>query len=393
MTSKLDPELRQFCTTDRQRKIFDAVINQGSHRKAAKHLECYSASVDQVIMLIKRRAALQGYAPSHDMTKIAPDPFVVKGTSTYYDESGAPRAQWVKTTLDWAQRKEMIEHAVELMANGIKPVKPLPAPKLFAADLLNLITITDAHFGMLARKKEAGDNWDIPTAKHMIVEAFKHLASSLQNADTCVIAQLGDLLHYDGLLAVTPTSKHILDADGRPFEMIDAAIETMCAVIDIALQKHKKVIVLIAEGNHDMGSAMWLRRVLMKAYQNDPRVQFIEEESPYYAFQFGKVMLAWHHSHLKKIGPNLALLFATRFSKIWGDTEKRYGHTGDKHHEASQDPGGMHLLQHPTLAAKDAWAARGGYDSLRSAQGITYHREHGRVGSSEFHPSMMLKAA
>lgn len=392
-TSKLDPMLREFCNTDRQREIIDAVIKTGSHRKASEILGVHHSMIDRTVVVIKRYAALKGYSPQHDMTHKVPDPFVLKGVSTLYDRAGNVAQQWHKTTLDWSKQKEIIEHAVDLMAQDVKRVKPLPAPKSFSKDLLNLITITDAHVGMLARKKEAGDDWDLAIAKDVIVGAFKHLASSAPNADTCVIAQLGDLLHYDGLLAVTPTSKHVLDAAGRPFEMIDAAIEIMQSVIDIALVKHKKVVVLIAEGNHDMGSAPWLRRLLKMAYQNEPRVEFIESEEPYYAYQFGKVMLAWHHSHLKKIGSELALLFAARFSKMWGATEKRYGHTGDKHHEATKDPGGMHLMQHPTLAAKDAWAARAGYDSLRSAQAITYHRNHGRVGATEFHPSMLLSAA
>jgi hypothetical protein len=391
--TKVDPELFKYAATDRQRQIFKAVESEGSHRKAAKRLECLSSSVDQAMALIKKQAALKGYSPQHDMTHIAPDPFVVKGTSTYYDEGGKPRAQWVKTTLDQARQQAMLEHALEVASSGVTRVKPLPMPKEVCDDLLNLITITDAHVGALARKAEAGEDWNLEIARDVIIGAFKHLVSAARPASTCVIAQLGDMLHYDGLTAVTPTSKHILDASGRPFEMIDAAIDIMRAVIDIALQRHRKVVVLIAEGNHDMGSAPWLRRLLQTAYEREPRVEFIVSENPYYAYQFGKTMLFWHHSHCKRLGPELALLAATRFSKIWGETVRRYGHTGDKHHVEEKEYGGMSIRQHGTLAAKDAWAARGGYDSLRSAQSITYHSEHGRVGANEFHPSMLLEAA
>ena len=42
--------------------------------------------------------------------------------------------------------------------------------------------------------------------------------------------------------------------------------------------------------------------------------------------------------------------------------------------------------RHPTLAARDAYAARGGYVSKRAAKVITYDKEHGEVGSSTVLP-------
>jgi hypothetical protein len=40
---------------------------------------------------VKRKAAIAGYSPEHDMTRTVPEPFVVRGTSTYYDKEGQPR--------------------------------------------------------------------------------------------------------------------------------------------------------------------------------------------------------------------------------------------------------------------------------------------------------------
>ena len=39
----------------------------------------------------------------------------------------------------------------------------------------------------------------------------------------------------------------------------------------------------------------------------------------------------------------------------------------------------MTVEQHRTLAARDAYSARGGYLSGRDAKVITYHREYGEV--------------
>jgi hypothetical protein len=41
---------------------------------------------------------------------------------------------------------------------------------------------------------------------------------------------------------------------------------------------------------------------------------------------------------------------------------------------------GATVIQHPTLAARDAYAARGGWIADRAAWAITYHKKYGAVG-------------
>lgn len=390
MTSSPDPTLREYATTDFQRQVFDAVLSEGSHRKAAESLGLnHHGSVDQVMRALKRSAALKGYSPAHDMTKVVPDPFVVKGTSTYYDETGKPRAQWVKTSLDWGKRQQMIDAAYEAMAADVKRYKPVKPPKLIEDDLANVITITDLHVGMLAWAKEGGSDWNVNIAKRTAVGCFEMMLNRAPTAKTCVIAQLGDLLHYDGLLPLTPTSRHVLDADTRFGHMVDIAIEIMRAVIDLALAKHEKVVLLIAEGNHDIDGSAWLRRVLKTAYENEPRIEVLSNETPYYAYEFGEVMLFWHHGHMKPMSETLALIAATQFAPIWGRTKKRYGHTGNLHHRAEKEFSGMIFTQHPTLAARDAHSSRNGWDSVRAASAITYHRAGGEIMRHTVYPEML----
>jgi hypothetical protein len=87
--------------------------------------------------------------------------------------------------------------------------------------------------------------------------------------------------------------------------------------------KHEKVVVLMAEGNHDMASSVWLRVMFRALYENEPRVEVIDSELPYYCHQHGKTMLAFHHGHLKK-NDQLPLLFASQYPEVWGATTKRY---------------------------------------------------------------------
>jgi hypothetical protein len=43
------------------------------------------------------------------------------------------------------------------------------------------------------------------------------------------------------------------------------------------------------------------------------------------------------------------------------------------------EDGGAIVERHPTLAARDAYAARGGYVSFRGARAITYDKQLGEV--------------
>jgi hypothetical protein len=99
-------------------------------------------------------------------------------------------------------------------------------------------------------------------------------------------------------------------------------------------------------------------------------------------------MLAFHHGHLKK-NNSLPLLFASQFPQLWGDTTKRVCHTGHRHHVEEKEHSGMTVVQHPTLAARDAYAARGGWLAERQVSAITYHEKYGQVSKITVIPEML----
>jgi hypothetical protein len=112
-----------------------------------------------------------------------------------------------------------------------------------------------------------------------------------------------------------------------------------------------------------------------------------DSELPYYVFQHGETMLAFHHGH-KVNNEQLPMLFAAQYPKIWGSTTKRYCHTGHRHHVDEKEYAGMTVTQHPTLAARDAHASRGGWISERAAAAITYHEKFGQVARTIVCPEM-----
>ena len=385
-------KLREYAATDWQRNVVDAIVKFGSHRKAAPELGVTHQAVTSVVKTIKARAAKKGWSPEHDMVKSVPDGFAVKGTSTLYDQNGDVKVQWVKTNQDAERQLEIIQEVIASLMEDVPRLDPMALPLRavghYNVDLLNQYTITDYHMGMLAWGQETGADWDINIAKKVLHGCFSQMIEGAPNAETCVINQLGDFVHSDGIAPLTPASGHILDVDGRFDKIVKATVLMLREIIDMALLKHKHVHVIMAEGNHDPVSSIWLRRVFSMLYENEPRITVDTSPAPYYAHEFGKTALFYHHGHLVK-NVSLPLLFATDFAEMWGRTTKRYIHTGHRHHVEVKEHPGVTVHQHPTLAAKDAYAARGGWRAERRANCITYHKEFGEVGSNTVSPEMI----
>jgi hypothetical protein len=384
---RLDERLKEWATP-RQAEYLDAINLHGGLRAAARALGKDQKQVFEAIRRLKRNAAQAGYSPDHDMTRPVPDGFMLKGTSTLYDKEGKVAAQWVKSSVDRERQLEILKAAAEAMAEELPRAVPIPAPLHTSEELCNLYTLTDCHVGMLAWHKEGGQDWDLTIAEKTLFGCFEQMVMSAPSAKVGIVNQLGDWLHYDSLTAVTPLHGHVLDADGRFSKMVAVGIRIIRRVIELALTKHELVHVVLAEGNHDMASSVWLRHMFKALYENEPRISINDNELPYYVYQHGKVMLAFHHGHLSK-KEALPLLFAAQYPQMWGATTKRYAHTGHQHHKDEKERPGITVVQHPTLAGRDAYAARGGWLSEREATAMTYHREYGLVARNTVTPEML----
>ncbi len=384
----IDPGLLQFATP-RQLEIAEAIEREGSMRKACKALGMESTAAKKSIARLKARAALAGYSPGHDWTRPVPPTHIAKGVSTLYDAEGQVRAQWVKADIKRDEYERLMRAVIDDLVAGVPREPPAAAPKdVLREDLMTVYTLTDSHVGMLAWGRETGADWDLEIAERVLTGCFEHMISASPASRFAVVNQLGDFLHMDGLQPVTPTSGHILDADGRFEKVIKVAVRVLRRAVGSALLKHEIVYALMAEGNHDIASSVWLRVLFKALFEDEPRVRVIDSPLPYYAIQHGSTMLAFHHGHLKK-NDQLPLLFAAQFSQMWGLTTKRYCHTGHRHHVEEKEHSGMTVIQHPTLAARDAYAARGGWIAERQVSSLTYHRQWGQVSKITVVPEML----
>jgi hypothetical protein len=137
-----------------------------------------------------------------------------------------------------------------------------------------------------------------------------------------------------------------------------------------------------------MASSVWLRVMFKAIYENEPRVTVDDSALPFYAFEWGQTMQVFHHSHLVKF-EQIGRKVPAMFPEMWGRCKHRYVHTGNYHHKREKDEDGIETIQHPTLAARDAYAARGAWFAKRSFIPITYHKEHGEVMRTTISPAMI----
>jgi hypothetical protein len=318
----------------------------------------------------------------------APEHYSVKGVSSLVDAEGNVKQQWIKTNQDDEQRMAMLRAACDALKEEIQPQCPIPPPAPRLDRLCNLYTVTDFHLGMLAWRQEGGADWDLQIAERTLIGCFRSMVANSPPSRLGIVNQLGDFLHTDGFQPLTPASKHVLDADSRYPKIVQVAVRSLRAIVNIALAKHERVHVLMAEGNHSPAGDVWLRALFAALYEDEPRATVDTSPLPYYALQWGKTMLAFHHSHLLKMD-KLAGFMAAQFPQMWGSTTKRYCHTGHLHHTRVKEDAGMTVEQHPTLAARDAYAARGGWHAERAARAIVYHEEYGEVGRTTVTPEMI----
>ena len=382
----IDERLKEWAT-DLQKYYIDAINIHGNGAKAAKVIGVHKSAVNYALAAVKKKAAAAGYSPAHDMTRTVPDGFMVKGVSTYYDKEGKPSAQWVKSQVDSDRQKEIMREAFAAMSEELPRVKPVKVPARTIDALCNLVVFTDFHLGQLSWSREGGAPWDLKIAEEMLLNSFIHMVATAPVAGTCVLCLQGDFLHTDGLLPLTPGHKNVLDADGRFSKIVATAIRVIRKLIAYAMSKHDSLHLIICEGNHDEAGSMWLRHMFKAMFEDEPRMTVNDSELPYYVYQHGETMLAFHHGH-KTNNEQLPMLFAAQYPKVWGATEKRYAHCGHRHHVDEKEYAGMTVTQHPTLAARDAHSARGGWISDRAANVVTYHKRFGKVAQTVVCPEM-----
>ena len=373
----IDPGLKQFAT-DAQAEYIDAYLRNNGFRAAARALGKPESTVRCSIKALVKRAAMQGYSPQHDMTRVAPEPFIVRGVSTYYNAEGKASGQWVKTRIDDSKVESLVRDLVEAMTQEVKGLAPLTKPPISADDdLMCVYPMGDPHFGMYAWWQDAGDDFDLEIAERLTCGAVDRLVASAPGANTALLLNLGDMFHADNQKNTT-NSGHQLDVDGRWAKVQQVGLRAMIHCIRRLLEKHQKVIFRINKGNHDGHSSYALALMISCYFHNEPRVHVDLSPATAWYHRFGKNLIGSTHGDTLK-GADMVSIMAADMPREWGETVHRVWYVGHVHHEDRKEYRGGTVEYFPTLAARDAWHQGQGYRAGRDMRLIVLHKEHGEI--------------
>jgi len=379
----IDEALLEWATP-RQGEALTALVKYGSVLAASEYLGITPGRLRGLMSELRRRAARSGYSPGHDMTHTAPEGFHIKGVSTYYRRDpktgeSVPSGQWVKTKVDEQHKMEMLLDAVQRIAEPLsgKSVK-INAPRKTDKDTLTVYPMGDPHLGMYAWAQETGEDFDLEIAERNLIRAVDHLADLAPPSECGLVINLGDFFHTDTPLNRTARSGNPLDVDTRWSKVLSVGVRTMRRIIDRALEKHKRVRVINAIGNHDDNSAIMLSICLDQYYSNNKRVEIDTNPTAFHWYRFGKNLLGVTHGD--KVKPrDLPGVMANDRKRDWGETEYRYFYTGHVHHDQLKEYPGCIVETFRTLAGTDAWHHSHGYRSGRDMKCDVLHKEYGRI--------------
>ena len=385
----LDPKLSKYAT-NRQWEILEAVEKEGSGVKAAKALGISPPAISITRKAVLYKAAQNGYSPKEDLNYPVPPGQRVKGISSLINkETGETTRQWVKTEADKEQQEIIFRAAIEAMCSDLPKAKLVKQPESTNSELLVVLPVGDHHFGMLAWGEETlGKDYNIKIAENLLCGAMDYLIDVSPQADEAAILILGDFLHYDGMVPVTPGSGHMLDADTRFQHVVRTALRSIRFLVNSALSKYGHVRLILEVGNHDQSMMPAFTEMFYMHYDDEPRITVDRSPHNCHAFTFGKNLIATHHGDKIKTD-RLPLIIATDYAEMWGTTEHRVVHTGHVHHDHLKEHPGLMTESHGILAPKDAYASKGGWRARQSMKSITYHKEYGEVGRLMFTPNML----
>jgi hypothetical protein len=261
----------------------------------------------------------------------------------------------------------------------VKPAKPVPTPKTVKHDpqLMSGIFIGDAHVGLYAYAPETRhSNFDTDTAVAGLRAAIDNLVDRSPPSEIGLLVDVGDFMHADTSHNKTFAGTEV-DVDTRYERILDAAAGVMTYAIHRMLGKFKRVIVVIAKGNHNPNAAVAVQKIVSAHYRNESRVDVLRTASFFHYIEWGKWLIGVNHGD--KIKPQkLVNVMARDMAEAWGRTNSRMWALGHFHHQNVLELDGCIVQKFAALPPSDGWHASMGYSSIQAMQMIVFKKGGGR---------------
>jgi len=267
------------------------------------------------------------------------------------------------------------------------PVYKRPAYLIRDDPHMAVLSLCDAHFGMLAWAKETGIDYDTAIASKLYIEAGKKLIAMTKEfpLEKIVLVVGNDLFHSNDPTGRTPKSKNVLDMDGRLAKIFDACTMSIVKLTDY-LSRYAPVEIVWVPGNHDPETSWFASKFLEAWFNNNKYVTVNSEPTPRKYMHYGINLLGWTHGDEEKHRDLPAIMLSSNREAL--QTAKYFewqlGHFHKKKEmwltTGDEFSGGVRVRVIPSLTAKDAWHTKKGYMSLRSAELYLYSKTRGYTG-------------
>jgi hypothetical protein len=313
----------------------------------------------------------------------------VQGAMRQVSTGIVPNGMWIKTkptedapgySVYLRPEQASPESLADAIREAMQDLPPLPAVEHPGASPARCVVfpLADLHIGLLTDHGETGSDWDSKKSVARFAEIFGELVACSPQAERCIIAQLGDLLHVNDQSNLTQ-SGHQLDADTRFFVVLRRAVQAMKMAIEIVRRKYPNVTYVGRRGNHDRDAHVAVTIALAERYDDVHSVRIVQNDADIHVEEYGRNMLVLHHGD--RVKPDrLGHFVPAQFPEIWGRTKYRLALSGHIHHMRSQEVGGLLCESVGTFIPRDAYAVSHGYWAQRALTSITLDPDRGEVG-------------
>lgn len=379
--SKSTEQHLDFCNTENQTEIIKMRLSGMSNVAIGAELGRDPKRISEIVQKVHRRAAASGIAPDQNLNREVAPGFTTKRVSTAYNTEGEIVLQWHIQEPERQKIEELVDQFVEGFKDEVTGIHtPIKPPSSTDDHLMVAYLIGDHHLGMLAHHSETmGDDYDVKISQNLLENAIDRLVGSAPSGEVGVLVNLGDFMHINDSTSSTPSSKNLLDSDGRYSKTIRAASNVIKRTVLRMLEKHNQVWLVNVRGNHDPDAALWLNEVMRLYFEDDPRVKVFDNASKFIWWQWGKNLVVTHHGDRIKMS-NLHGSIVSNLRQEWGESDHTFVWTGHIHHKNQEEYGGALFESWNILAPADAWHSGSGYASSRSMTCVILHKSFGEQG-------------
>ena len=141
-------KLMQYCKTDRQREVLEAVITEKSQSKASVKLGISRGTMSNIMNAIYKHQRKEDNAAYED----APIGYQVKGVSTLYGANGEIKQQWVKTDRHKEEQEALVRAVIEELKEDVLAIESLKQNQIVRdistldADIINFLEKYDKYY-------------------------------------------------------------------------------------------------------------------------------------------------------------------------------------------------------------------------------------------------------